>query len=370
MMECFDKAEELLEFATIGYTVLLYMELTQIADIDEIPKDFPSSIIDKEKFRDNISRKIVDKIYCSPNTKEVLNVSVDHTADSSQYCICKLDVGGTMVYCNNRNCENGTWFHLECIGLEEDDVTDEDWFCSEECRQKKGRGKKTTADKLKDLKKEYVERLLWRGLNNMARHDAVKENDGPRMIIHWKFDMFEFYEKNHPKYFIFGHRLLANLAGAASEQLKHHLIWERTVNVTGGKAKNIPKDLHCEHLNMQYKENSRDAGGQLTTNTINRHSQMLGIGKNIQDIFNEQVVFKPFHTRKHGDIDRQDDILRMIKTLQPMSYFKSKPGRAFKGFETFTTVNGVRFPKRFKERLLRHLKNMARVRELQEDLQT
>lgn len=97
MMECFDKAEELLEFATIGYTVLLYMELTQIADIDEIPKDFPSSIIDKEKFRDNISRKIVDKIYCSPNTKEVLNVSVDHTADSSQYCICKLDVGGTMV---------------------------------------------------------------------------------------------------------------------------------------------------------------------------------------------------------------------------------------------------------------------------------
>lgn len=109
---------------------------------------------------------------------------------------------------------------------------------------KKGRGKKTTADKLRDLKKEYVERLLWRGLNNMARHDAVKENDGPRMIIHWKFDMFEFYEKNHPKYFIFGHRLLANLAGAASEQLKHHLIWERTVNVTGGKAKNIPKDLH------------------------------------------------------------------------------------------------------------------------------
>lgn len=169
---------------------------------------------------------------------------------------------------------------------------------------KKGRGKKTTADKLKDLKKEYVERLLWRGLNNMARHDAVKENDGTRMIIHWKFE-----------YFMFGHRLLANLAGAASEQLKHHLIWERTVNVNGGKAKNIPKDLHCEHLNMQYKENSRDAGGQLTTNTVNRHSQMIGIGKSIQDIFHEQVVFKPFHTRKHGDIDRQDDILRMIKNF-------------------------------------------------------
>lgn len=306
------------------------MELTQIAEINAIPKNFPSSIIDKEKFRDDISCKIVDKIYCSPNTKEVLNVSVDHTAYSSQYCICKLNVGGTVVYCNNPNCEKGTWFHLECIGMEEDDVTDDDWFCSEECRQKKGRGKKTTADKLKDLKKE----------------------------------------KNHRNNFIFGHRLLANLAGAASEQLKHHLKWERTVNVSVGKAKNIPKDLHCEHLNMQYKENSRDAGGQLTTNTINRHSQMLEIGKSIQDIFHEQVVFKPFHTKKYGDIDRQDDILRMIKTLQPMSYFKSKPGRAFKGLETFTTVNGVRFPKKFKEQLLRHLKNMVRVQELREDLRT
>lgn len=168
--------------------------------------------------------------------------------------------------------------------------------------------------------------------------------------------MFEFNEKNHAKYSIFGHRLLANLPGVASEQLKHPFVWERTVNVSGGKAKNIPKDLHCKHLNMQYKENSGDAGGQLTTNTISRHSQMLGIGKSIQDIFHEQVVFKPFHTRKHGNIDRQDGIIRMIKTLQPMSYFKSKPGRTFKGFETFTIVNGVRFPKKFKERPLRHLK--------------
>ena len=29
----------------------------------------------------------------------------------------------------------------------------------------------------------------------MARHDAVKENGGARMIMHWKFDMFEVYEK-------------------------------------------------------------------------------------------------------------------------------------------------------------------------------
>jgi hypothetical protein len=41
-------------------------------------------------------------------------------------------------------------------------------------------------DKFRDLKKEYVETLIWRGLNEMIRHDAIKENDGPRMIRHWK----------------------------------------------------------------------------------------------------------------------------------------------------------------------------------------
>ena len=46
-----------------------------------------------------------------------------------------------------------------------------------------------------DFKQVYIKRLLWGGLNNMARHDAVKENDGARMIMHWKFDMFEFMKK-------------------------------------------------------------------------------------------------------------------------------------------------------------------------------
>lgn len=40
----------------------------------------------------------------------------------------------------------------------------------------------------------------------------------------------------------------------------------------------MPKDLYNEFLNKEYKENSRDAGGQLTDATIARHRQMLGIG--------------------------------------------------------------------------------------------
>lgn len=73
----------------------------------------------------------------------------------------------------------------------------------------------------------------------MVRYDVVKENDGIRMIIYWKFE-----------YFMFGYRLFVNLVGVVLEQLKYYFIWECIVNVNGGKVKNILKDLYCEYLNM------------------------------------------------------------------------------------------------------------------------
>ncbi|KAJ8310229.1 hypothetical protein KUTeg_012094 [Tegillarca granosa] len=84
---------------------------------------------------------------------------------------------------------------------------------------KRRKKKQSTVNKFKDLKNDYVKRLLWRGINNITRHDAVKENDGPRMI------------KNHPKYLIYCMRLLLNMAGATSERIKHGLLRERTVNI-------------------------------------------------------------------------------------------------------------------------------------------
>ncbi|KAK3611122.1 hypothetical protein CHS0354_007381 [Potamilus streckersoni] len=271
IMDCFDKAETLLEFVTEGYIILYAMQLSGMREINDTPKAFPDSPEERRKYRDELSKRIVEKVIEKVNTKEVIHVAAEPGIDSGNYCICGLDVGGPMVYCNNQYCQRGSWFHLECLGMEKDDVQEGEWFCSEECRRELelslSRRKKMTADRFKDSKHEYVKRLIWRGLNDIARHDAVKENDGPRMIRYWKFDLFEFYEKNHPKYLIFGLRLIANIAGATSERLKHALIWERTVNLKGGKRKNIPKDLHCEHLNREYKESSRDAGGQLTTDT-------------------------------------------------------------------------------------------------------
>ena len=130
------------------------------------------------------------------------------------------------------------------------------WFCSDNCQQQALKPKRmTVAERLKgtDGSKEYVRLLLWNGLNDMVRKDAVRENDGLRMIRMWKFDLLYFFRHNHPKYFILAHRLLTNINGGASARLRHHLTWSRTVNVLGGRGKNKAKDQHNEHLNREYK---------------------------------------------------------------------------------------------------------------------
>ncbi|XP_041364463.1 uncharacterized protein LOC121379870 [Gigantopelta aegis] len=370
-MECFNKAEELLVFSTEGLTLLNFMSLTEMDNISSVPLCLPNSKYERELYMDDVADRIIDSVFYSSNTKNVLHVASDKNSETGMYCICKLDIGGTMVYCNNTACTFGSWFHLECLEMDEADVPEGDWFCSEECKtySNTNKTKKTrkTMNKFIDIQNLYVKRLLWRGLNDIARHDAVIENDGPRMIMHWKFDMVDFYNKHHPKYFIFGHRLLANIAGATSERMRHALLWERTVNVHGGKRKNVPKDLHCEHLNNEYKENSRKAGGQLTEKTVGRHSQMLGIGKILDRVFDEKVVSRPTPMRKHGKVDRTPDVLRMVGMLHHMELFQVKTGRFFKGFENFYIEGGIKNPKQFRQRMDKHMETLAKTREMKID---
>ena len=39
---------------------------------------------------------------------------------------------------------------------------------------------------------------MCRGLGERVRTDAVRENDGKRMLCHWRYDLLEFYEQHHP----------------------------------------------------------------------------------------------------------------------------------------------------------------------------
>lgn len=87
----------------------------------------------------------------------------------------------------------------------------------------------------------------------MARRQAVATNNGDAIIRHWRTDLPVMHNLHHTKYVALTHHMLHALAGGVPERIRHDLTYNRTINVRGGAEKNIPSDLHMEHLNHAYK---------------------------------------------------------------------------------------------------------------------
>ncbi|KAK3103574.1 hypothetical protein FSP39_020297 [Pinctada imbricata] len=202
---------------------------------------------------------------------------------------------------------------------------------------------------------------MWRGIGEMARSDAIKENDGTRMIIHWKCDMPEFYEMNHTKYFIFAFRLLTAVNGGSSPRLARQVTWNRTVNVSGGVGKNIEMDLHMEHMNRDYKESIKSAGGQLTQQTIERHSQMVGVGRLFDKEFDKNVSCRKTGHRKAGGANRETDLYHLVRALLSNNCVEEvNEARQHTGFPHFILNNDISNPLAFKKRIFKHKKKIAK----------
>ncbi|KAH3797372.1 hypothetical protein DPMN_150952 [Dreissena polymorpha] len=125
--------------------------------------------------------------------------------DERTNCVCKkkrTDI--PMVECCNILCQMGIWFHMDCVKLQSLPTEAELWFCCCSC--------KTTGvvrSQTRDMSYRHSKALLFQILGDMIRHDAVKENDGPGMLMYWKCDLLWLYANHHPKYVILGHRLIA-----------------------------------------------------------------------------------------------------------------------------------------------------------------
>ena len=75
------------------------------------------------------------------------------------------------------------------------------WYCSDACCVLDGQRE----DKLRS----YSQSVLWNGLLDLSHRDMIREADGLAMMAMWRLDMLRFWEANHYKYLIIGHRLLA-----------------------------------------------------------------------------------------------------------------------------------------------------------------
>lgn len=70
-----------------------------------------------------------------------------------------------------------------------------------------------------------------------------------------------------------------------SEREAAELLWSRFINVHGRPGKNIPNDLHCEHLNRLCKTAVNGLGANKTKECITRIAKAIGTISPVIDKF-------------------------------------------------------------------------------------
>lgn len=94
-------------------------------DIDSLSNTGTSNLIGKKKNRTKMSKN--RKIF-PENTEEFQNLQ-----KTKIYCKCKKQSYGMMIECDNPSCQNGQWFHLSCVGIDEGKEPSTDWYCCSDC---------------------------------------------------------------------------------------------------------------------------------------------------------------------------------------------------------------------------------------------
>ena len=110
-------------------------------------------------------------------------------------------------------------------------ILSDNWYCSAECEHQ---------EEADDAVLHYSKDVLFKGLNLLARRDAVRENDGPAMISHWKHDMIAFANNNHYKYMILAHRFLAGMCTVLNMII---IVFNRLLTLESGQMGTV----ECTH---------------------------------------------------------------------------------------------------------------------------
>ena len=72
------------------------------------------------------------------------------------------------------------------------------------------------------------------------------------------------------KYVLEALRLQAQVKALLSPHLAHHIVWDHYINTRGGIGRNIPYDLHNEHVNKLIKHIIANMGANLTEEALTR----------------------------------------------------------------------------------------------------
>lgn len=185
-----------------------------------------------------------------------------------------------------------------------------------------------------DYKKEHTEARLSFGFLLLNFLDAVKEGDGERLMRLYKVALLIFKTYGHSQYAYSTLLLTVQTNATLSPRLAHSLTWNRFWNGRGGKGRNIPLDLHLEHLNNFLKTFLKNKGPNLTEDAADRVSRSVGVLKTVMDTTDKELqVYRPSGIHNPADMER--DILTLLDVFNRAELFQHQPGRHFSAFPDF-----------------------------------
>lgn len=190
---------------------------------------------------------------------------------------------------------------------------------------------KNTSQNKQDNIFNYASNLLGIGLFYWEFCDAIREGDGNRVLRCWRYMLPMFINTGRKNYSLEALNMLMQHDISLPPRQATQLLYSRFINTQGLPGRNIPADLHMEHLNRIVKDSVRDLGSNKTQSAIQRVGRALGTIVPVIECFDSDNSVAKI-SGKHSRASADKDISIVVRILKQSDIFQATPGRKHKSF--------------------------------------
>ena len=196
----------------------------------------------------------------------------------------------------------------------------------------------------KDGIMNYANEIMSLGIFYLNYKDAVREGDGDRLLVCWKYLLPIFKVSDRRNYSLEVLRMLYSYHFTLSPRQKHQLLWSRFINVHGMPGHNIAGDLLMEHLKHICKQAIQGSGAKKEKESITRIGKALGPLAEVMANFDKNIL-KPTNDHiagrhKYASVTRDQNMI-VNELLNHACVFNESQKRTHRYFRTFLTKGSI-----------------------------
>ena len=173
---------------------------------------------------------------------------------------------------------------------------------------------------------EYTRELISLGLLLLDYKDAMREGDGDRIMIMWKYFMLIFKATGHTNYALEAQTLLSQYYVIFPPCYAEKLKWSHFINCHGFPGHNISCDLHIEHINRKIKTAIEGLGADKSEKAIVRTGNCIGPLDDILSSYDKTAkIYIPSGKHSRHSISKELD--KLIQELLTYGAFDKSSGK-------------------------------------------